>query len=449
MTNIGPRLDRLPISRFHYRLLRLIGFGMFFDGFEIYMTSVVAVPLVQAGWFTVGEIARFASAMFFGLALGALVAGRLGDLYGRKTMYQVNLLIFSLGALLCACAPNLTMLLALRVLTGFGLGAEIVIGYSMFAEFIPARSRGWWSGLLAVITNSAQPASALAGLLIIPTLGWRWMFVVAGIPALFIWWYRRSLPEAPRWYEQHGRYVEAEAVMRAIEAEVERDTGAPLLPFVGVQMQETKTDASLRSLFQGELRRRTLLGAVMWVIGNSVTFAFTIWMPTIFIQRGLSVVKSFAFTTVLAFGAIPGNFLGVLIADRWGRKWTLVALSLLQAALIVVYGQARASPAVLVLGFCFVVAMNVAITLKAGVYTPELFPTRLRTSGVGIAHATGRVATILSPYLIGFLFISFGEGAVFLAICGFLLLQAVAIALLGIETRQRSLEEIAESRAVA
>jgi len=430
-------------------LLGLIGFGMFFDGFEIYMTSVVAVPLVQAGWFTVGEIARFASAMFFGLALGALVAGRLGDLYGRKTMYQVNLLIYSLGALLCACAPNLTMLLALRVLTGFGLGAEIVIGYSMFAEFIPARSRGWWSGLLAVITNSAQPASALAGLLIIPTLGWRWMFVVAGIPALFIWWYRRSLPESPRWYEQHGRYVEAEAVMRTIEAEVERDTGAPLLPFVGVQMQETKTDASLRSLFQGELRRRTLLGAVMWVIGNSVTFAFTIWMPTIFIQRGLSVVKSFAFTTVLAFGAIPGNFLGVLIADRWGRKWTLVALSLLQAALIVVYGQARASPAVLVLGFCFVVAMNVAITLKAGVYTPELFPTRLRTSGVGIAHATGRVATILSPYLIGFLFISFGEGAVFLAICGFLLLQAVAIALLGIETRQRSLEEIAESRAVA
>jgi putative MFS transporter len=204
MTNIGPRLDRLPSSRFHYRLLRLIGFGMFFDGFEIYMTSVVAVPLVQAGWFTVGEIARFASAMFFGLALGALVAGRLGDLYGRKTMYQVNLLIYSLGALLCACAPNLTMLLALRVLTGFGLGAEIVIGYSMFAEFIPARSRGWWAGLLAVITNSAQPASALAGLLIIPTLGWRWMFVVAGIPALFIWWYRRSLPESPRWYEQHG-----------------------------------------------------------------------------------------------------------------------------------------------------------------------------------------------------------------------------------------------------
>lgn len=449
MPNIGPRLDRLPIGRFHHRLLGMIGFGMFFDGFEIYMTSVVAVPLVQAGWFTVGEIARFAAAMFLGLALGALVAGRLGDLYGRKTIYQVNLLIYSIGALLCACAPNITTLLALRVLTGFGLGAEIVIGYSMFAEFIPARSRGWWSGLLAVITNSAQPASALAGLLIIPTLGWRWMFVVAGIPALFIWWYRRSLPESPRWYEQHGRYAEAEAVMQAIEAEVERDTGAPLLPFVRVQVEEIQTGTSVRSLFHGELRRRTLLGAVMWVIGNSVTFAFTIWMPTIFVQRGLSVVKSFAFTTVLAFGAIPGNFLGVLIADRWGRKWTLVWLSLLQAALILVYGQARAPGAVLVLGFCFVVAMNVAITLKAGVYTPELFPTRLRTSGVGISHAAGRVATILSPYLIGFLFTSFGEGAVFLAISGFLLLLAAAIALLGIETRQRSLEEIAESRAVA
>src|SRR5262249_30173594 len=136
--------------------------------------------------------------------------------------------IYSIGALLCACAPNLTTLLILRVFTGFGLGAEIVIGYSMLAEFTPARSRGWWSGLLAVITNNAQPASPVAGRLIIPTLGWRWMFVVASIPALFIWWFRRALPESPRWYEQQGRTREAEAVMRAIESAIEQERGEQL-----------------------------------------------------------------------------------------------------------------------------------------------------------------------------------------------------------------------------
>lgn len=451
MSRIGARLDRLPTSRFHYRLLGLIGFGMFFDGFEIYMTSVVGVALVEAGWLTVSEIARFASAMFLGLALGALVAGRLGDLYGRKTMYQVNLLIYSIGALFCACAPNIETLLLLRVVTGFGLGAEIVIGYSMFAEFTPARSRGWWSGLLAVITNTAQPASAFAGRLIIPTLGWRWMFVVAGIPALFIWWYRRSLPESPRWYELHGREREAEQVMSAIETQIEAEHGKRLPPVVyrsAMTSAEAPVNASFWSLFQAGLLRRTLLGIALWIIGTTVVFAFTVWMPAIFVQRGLSMVRSFEFTSIMAVGAIPGTILGSFIADRWGRKWTLVGLALLQAALIVVYGQARAPEAVLLLGFCFVVVMNIQIALSAGVYTPELFPTKLRTSGVGLVNAAGRFTTILSPYLIGFLFTSFGEGAVFLTICSFLVLLALIVALLGVETRQRSLEEIAASRVV-
>jgi putative MFS transporter len=187
----------------------------------------------------------------------------------------------------------------------------------------------------------------------------------------------------------------------------------------------------------------------LWVIGTTVVFAFTVWMPAIFVQRGLSMVRSFEFTSVMALGAIPGNVLGTVVADRWGRKWTIVGLSLGQAGLIVLYGQAHTPAAVMLLGFCFVVVMNIQIALSAGIYTPELFPTRLRTSGVGLSHAAGRFTTIVSPYGIGWLFTRLGEGAVFLTMSTLLVLLALVVALLGVETRQKPLEEIAPGRVVA
>jgi putative MFS transporter len=141
--------------------------------------------------------------------------------------------------------------------------------------------------------------------------------------------------------------------------------------------------------------------------------------------------------------------LGAVVADRWGRKWTIVGLSVAQAGLIVLYGQARGPAVVLLLGFCFVVVMNIQIAVSAGIYTPELFPTRLRTSGVGLSQAAGRFTTIVSPYGIGFLFTRYGEEAVFLAMGTLLLLLALMVALLGVETRQKSLEEIAPARVVA
>jgi MFS transporter, putative metabolite:H+ symporter len=197
--NAGARLDRLPASAFHYRMLGLIGGGMFLDAFEIYLQGAVLAALLGIGWSTPGQNANFISVTFAGMVVGAWFAGILGDRYGRRFSYQANLLIFGLASLAGAAAPSMEWLIVARFIMGVGLGAEIVVGYVTIAEIVPPSSRGKWGAGLAVITNSALFISALIARLVIPSIGWRWMFVIVGIGALIVWQLRKRMPESPRW----------------------------------------------------------------------------------------------------------------------------------------------------------------------------------------------------------------------------------------------------------
>ena len=226
--NAGGRLDRLPIGPFHRRIMWLIGIGMFFDGFDIYIAATVLGSTLKSGFSTLPQNAWFVSATFVGMMAGSFLTGFFGDRYGRRFTYQANLLVFGLAAIGAAFAPNMTVLIILRFIMGVGLGAENVVGYSTMTEFVPARSRGRFLGLMAVFVVTGLPAASLIGYLVIPAFGWRAMFALGGIGALAVWYARKNLPESPRWLEAVGRHAEAEALMRSIEAEASR--GAPLPP---------------------------------------------------------------------------------------------------------------------------------------------------------------------------------------------------------------------------
>ena len=225
--NAGGRLDRLPIARFHYRIFSLIGAGLFVDGFEIFLAGSILGALVQSGWSDLAHNARFISATFVGMLLGAWVAGLAGDRWGRKFSYQANLLIFGISALAASAAPSMDWLIAARFVMGLGLGAEIVVGYVVLSEFVPPQQRGRWGAALATCTNGALFVATVVSWAIVPVLGWRWMFVLCGIGALLVWFLRRSLPESPRWLESKGRDREAEAVLSAIENEVAATRALP------------------------------------------------------------------------------------------------------------------------------------------------------------------------------------------------------------------------------
>jgi putative MFS transporter len=219
LVNAGARLDRLPISSFHKRIFLLIGAGMFFDGYDLYVGTNVLGTVVQSKFATLEQVPQFISLTFLGLTIGSLIIGFVGDRYGRRFTYQFNLMIFGLASLAAAFAPDMMTLNILRFVMGLGLGAEIVVGYSTMTEFVPPRTRGRWLAFMSFIVVFGLPATALLGYVIIPNYGWRPMFVICGLGSLVVWYLRKSLPESPRWLETQGRTAEAETLMLAIEKE--------------------------------------------------------------------------------------------------------------------------------------------------------------------------------------------------------------------------------------
>jgi putative MFS transporter len=269
--NAGARLDRLPISSFHYRIFWLVGAGMFFDGYDLYVASGVLAATIQTKFSTLPQNLQFISLTFVGMTIGALITGFVGDWLGRRFTYQINLLIFGLASLAAAFAQDMDQLIACRFVQGLGLGAEIVVGYSTLTEFVPPRSRGRWLSFMAFVVVAGFPVTALLSYLIIPTFGWRPMFVIAGVGSLIVWYLRKNLPESPRWLESKGRTVEAEALMLKIEEEVA--TAGPLpAPAPSAPVRQLDAAAMLRP----PILQRMIVGSWVLITINTLIFGFVI-----------------------------------------------------------------------------------------------------------------------------------------------------------------------------
>src|SRR5262249_9459541 len=246
--NAGARLDRLPMSRFHRRIMWLIGIGMFFDGFDIYIASTVLGATLHSKFSTLSQNALFVSMTFVGMTIGSFVTGFLGAHFGPRFTYQANLMVFGIASLASALAPSMGFLIACRFVMGVGLGAENVVGYATLTEFVPPKSRGRLQGLMTLVVVLGLPVSALAGYRLVPDLGWRLMFVIGGLGAIAVWYVRKQLPESPRWLAANDRPDEAEALLRSIESQVEAECGALPPPSAAPR----RFSRSLGSLFAPE-----------------------------------------------------------------------------------------------------------------------------------------------------------------------------------------------------
>jgi MFS transporter, putative metabolite:H+ symporter len=441
--NAGARLDRLPISKFHWRVLGLIAGGMFLDAFEIYLAGGVLGALVKSGWSDMARNAQFISTTFAGMVVGAWVAGILGDRYGRRFSYQANLLIFGLASFAAAAAPSMTWLIAARFVMGLGLGAEIVVGYVTMTEFVPPQQRAKWGAGLSALTNTALFVSSFVGFLIIPTAGWRWMFVIVGVGALFVWYLRKAMPESPRWLESKGRTSEAEQVMRDIEAEVAQSHAIPAITEVSATDPTPKR--SFLALFSKELVTRTIVGSVVLVAINTVVYGFIAWVPTFLVKQGMSVVSSLGFTTLMSLGGPVGALIGMWLGDRIGRKRGIIGFSILTMLLGALYPYSNDPMFLSIVGFGLVTVIYILVAFTFALYVPELFPTDVRMRGAGFCNTIGRVMTIVTPYMVVAIFGGYGIGGVVALMVAFLAIETLVVAVLGIETRQKPLEAIAPS----
>jgi putative MFS transporter len=441
--NAGARLDRLPISSFHRRVFRLVGIGMFFDGFDIYIAGTVLGATLKSGFSSMAQNAQFVSATFVGMMLGSLVTGFLGDRMGRRFTYQVNLAIFGVASLAAAFAPSMEVLIVLRFFMGFGLGAENVVGYATLTEFIPARDRGRWLGYLVVIVVTGLPAAILLSSYLIPAYGWRAMFIAGGFGALVVWWIRKALPESPRWLESVGRTADAEALLRTIEVE----SGAPLAAVSPATAPAPSR--ALGTLLAPPLLNRMILGSIALIVINTLVYGFITWLPTFFVKQGLSIATSFNFVLIMSLGAPVGAGIGALSADRWGRKATLTIASVIAIGFGIVYPFVHDPVLLPIVGLALTIPIYVQVALLFGIYIPELFPTEVRMRASGICNTFGRGATIVTPFIVVSLFGTYGIGGVIALMVGLLLLLIAVVLTMGIEPAQRGLEDLARDLPIA
>ncbi|WP_186165960.1 MFS transporter [Burkholderia gladioli] len=439
--NAAGRLDRLPISRFHWKILGLIAGGAFLDAFDIYLANGAVASMVKEGFTDLRHGAIFVSSTFIGMMIGAFAAGYLGDRLGRRYSYQLNLAVFGLASLAACFAPNIEWLIVLRLVMGIGLGAELVVAAGTLAEFVPPATRGKWVSLLAVITNSGLFAALAAGYWIIPHLGWRYMFALAGIGALVVWFLRKRMPESPRWLESVGRLDEAEATLASIEKQVRAQHGE--LPPVERAVSLNVGKVPISRLFAPDMRARLLVAALTAIGVNVGLYGFVAWLPTFFVAEGLSVVKSLGFVFFMSIGSPVGGLIGYVVADRWGRARSIVVASLISIALGWIYVTLRDATAIVMVGFGLVSALYTITTLGLFGYIPELFPTEVRLRGTGVAGTAGRASSIVTPYLALLLYQRFGVSGVISMVSLVLVVLCVAIVVLRVETSRQALEDIA------
>lgn len=436
------RLDAVPLNRFHWKLLIVSGFGWLFDAMDVILIAFLLTPITAEFALQPAQTGLVVSAGFVGMFFGAAVSGRLADRYGRKTIFQATLVVFSIGSLLSALAPTYELLLAARVVTGLGLGGELPVVATLVSEFSPRASRGRMIVLLESFWAYGTIAAGLIGVFILPQFGWRGAFLVGALPALYLAYLRRALPESPRYLASRGMLNEADAVVR----QVERYGGGALITVARpVAPPPPARKVGLGDLWAPAFVRRT---AMLWILWFGIVFTFYgifSFIPSLLFARGLTVTRSNEYFFLSTLAQIPGYFSAAWLVERWGRKPTLVTYLLGTAVSAWLFGNAGTGTDAFIyvslLSFFNLGAWGVVYTLG-----PELYPTAIRATGAGTAASVGRVGGIIGPFLTPVLVAAYGQAAVFGLFMVVLLIVAASVFLLAEETRGRSLEELGEAR---
>ncbi|MFH8633120.1 MFS transporter [Streptomyces lydicus] len=440
------RLDRLPPSRWHRRITLVVGIGAFFDLYEIFLGGVLAAVLAEQ-WH-LGHTAKswVIAAGFLGMFAGANVLSVLADRFGRRRMFLVNLGAYALFSLLCAFAPSLSWLLALRALSGLGLGAELVLVDTYLAEFLPRAVRGRYIAWAYTLGFVGVPVAALLGARLVAAHqplgvdGWRWLLVAGALGAAFIQLMRRQLPESPRWLTVQGRGQEAERIVAGLEERVARETGGSL-PSVPETETVPERKVPLGEMFRGDHRRRTVMWWIFQVLQTVGYYGFGSLAPVVLTAKGHTVTESLLYAALSFCGYPLGSALSVPLIDRIERRTLIIASALGIAGCGLAFGFADATWAIVAFGFLLTVCSNV-FSNAFHVYQTEIFPTGLRSSAIGIAYSLSRLTSVVLPFVALSVLDDLGPAAVFSASAGLMLLLCLDVALLGPRTTGRSLERI-------
>lgn len=388
-------------------LLASVGMSWFFDAMDVALISFVAAALAKEWLLKPQELGVLTAINSVGMALGAACAGILADRFGRKSVLLWTLLIFSVASGLSALSTGFVMLLILRFIGGFGLGGELPVASTLVSESVPANERGRTVVLLESFWAGGWIAAAIIAYFIIPHFesGWRIAFALGALPALYALYLRRKIDDSPRFLSQKGK------------------------------IEKVSLRERFAQVWAPQYRKTTIM---LWILWFTVVFSYYgmfLWLPQVMVYKDYSLTKSFEYVLIMTLAQLPGYFTAAYFIEKFGRKFVLVVYLVLTAASAIWFGLADTTASLIAAGICLSF-FNLGAWGGLYAYTPEHYPTSIRTTGAGLAASFGRIGGIIAPFLVGWM-ISQGVAitAIFAMFCVMILIGAAAVAFLGKETK--------------
>jgi putative MFS transporter len=440
---IAARIERLPPSAWHVRMRIIIGMATFFDAFDLITIATILPTLVNLWKITPSQIGWLISIGFAGQAVGAIGFGYLAERIGRVKVAIICVSIFSTISILCAFANTYDQLVWLRFFQGVGLGGEVPIAATYINEIAKSHKRGRFFLLYECVFLLGIAVCSLVGAYVVPRFGYYWMFVIGGIPALITIPLRRYCPESPRWLASRGRLAEADATLTSIEQIIARTHELPV-PDVSRVHVPRHSDTRWTELFEGRYRKRTFVVWILWFCAYLLSYGIQTWAPTIY-QRifHASVEEALWFGSIGTVVSLAAGLVCALLVDRVGRKLWMTCAFAVTAIPLVILGYSSSPALFETVAFATIgQGCVVTVTIILYLYTPELYPTRMRALGTSWATFWPRVASIVGASMVGYVLPTYGINGVFTVFGIIALIGCVVCFTGGIETREQILEEL-------
>ena len=390
------------------KLLGIAGLGWMFDAMDVGILAFIIAALKTDWGLSVQQMGWIGSVNSIGMAVGALLFGLLADRIGRKKVFIITLLLFSIGSGLSAFTTTLSMFLLLRFFIGMGLGGELPVASTLVAESVPADKRGRVVVLLESFWAGGWLLAALISYFIIPKYGWQTALLISALPAFYALYLRVNLPDSPR--------------------------------FTAIKTKEKRSVIqNMVAVWSKPYRRPTIM---LWILWFCVVFSYYgmfLWLPSVMVMKGFSLIKSFQYVLIMTIAQLPGYFSAAWLIERMGRKFVLVTYLLGTAVSAYFFGFADTLPALITSG-AFLSFFNLGAWGALYAYSPEQYPTIIRGTGTGMAASFGRIGGILGPLLVGNLMAQKAElSYIFTIFTIAIVIGALSVLFLGKETKMKEL----------
>jgi MFS transporter, putative metabolite:H+ symporter len=438
------RLERLPFSRWHRNFFILAFLGIMFDAADFALFGAALPPIAREFGLGPAQAGGLATIGLVGAFAGALFWGTVSDYIGRRASFLATVSIFALFTGLVAASWNVLALATFRFLSNFGLGGEVPVTLTLASEFSPGRIRGRMTGTMMAAFPVGLVVAAALSLAIVPNLGWRALFVVGVVPAVLLFFVRRYMPESVRYQLSRGEVDQAQRTVEGIERQaLGSGKSAPMQAIApaGATADTAKRGVTVFALFEDGRAWRTIL---LWIVSfcflwssNGILFM----LPTILTQRGFALTQAIGFQLVQSLAAVVGYAACGFLIDWYGRRPVLFLYYFIGAFFHLWFAQATGLwmyAAIAAVGW-----VNPGVFGATGIYVSELHPTYLRATAVGWFFGVGRIGSFLAPLIVGVM-LQYGLGAYVLHTFALtFLIAAIAVWLVGVETKGLVLEQIA------